>query len=188
MTKLPIESWTSTVKSWSLSYQHNRLIIGYCVITYMKFLKFLFIFRNHIHKNCKKQVVLTSSKILLKDLIFRNAASTQTLVVKIPHRYLWWILTVIVNTPLLQSTSLPEHFSVDVLISIYTHSIKSLKNKFISINFFSAGKSITYSIKTYIINKVKGADAKLLFPLFQFFSNLLDNAKFLGVYPHHLLW
>ena len=85
--------------------------------------------------------------------IFRKAASTQTLAVNYPTDYLSCVLTIVVNTPLFQSTSFSEDFSVDILISIHTLSIdvfKSLKNILVSSKSFLQGRLyVTYSIKTY---------------------------------------
>ena len=61
----------------------------------LKFLIFCFIFENRSHQNCEEQIVLknkcskkkpvdcgqTSSKILVKDLIFKKAASPVTLAI-----------------------------------------------------------------------------------------------------------
>ena len=47
-------------------------------------------------------------------------------------------------TPLFQNTSLSEHFSVDVFISIYNLSIKNHQYKLSYLQVFSEGKIIDY--------------------------------------------
>ena len=67
---------------------------------------------------------------LVKELIFRKAASTVTLAVNNLTSIFHGFLSVF-HTHLFQSTPFSEYFSEDVFISIYTFFVMSLKWTFL---------------------------------------------------------
>ena len=75
------------------------------------------------HKSSQMKLWPDFSKKTCKEVAFQESYITCEFSSKIPHKYLSWTLTRVFYTPLFQSVSFPQHFSVDVFISIYTVSI-----------------------------------------------------------------